>query len=298
MRGARRAATVLVSCLLLAAESAARQLLLVKTHRPTPAMLARWCRHFSRPGRAERYGFTVVIMFYSSAGDRGLGDGVVTIPAEWCMRFEVVGKQNLTALWGAEQALDLTSRPWVWCSAPELSYFALHQAAFPCDSMWVFDQDVGWAGNVFDLLGQLGDDREEDLLCSDVDHGRVGKKHWWQLHNDKWMWHKTHTSWTGWDDSPGAPRVRCSIMVVRYSTRLLHTLVNDYLNRAIYAHGEFFAATVCGLLSKNCSVGDFVSDTAPLGKPYSCCAEPVATRAEWMTARARYPGTLMHPVKF
>ena len=278
-------------------ESATRQLLLIKTHRPTNAMLARWCSHFSRPEDAAKHGFTVAIMFYSSSGDRGLGDGVVSIPSDWCMSFEVVRKQNLTALWGEEQALALTSQPWVWCSAPDLSYFALHQASFPYDHMWVFDQDVAWSGNVFDLLGQLGDGRDEDLLCSDMDHGRVGKKHWWQLHNDNWMWYKTHTNWSGWDDSPGAPRVRCYIMVVRYSRRLLHSLVDDYLNNAIYAHGEFFAATVCGLMMENCTVGDFVSETAPLGEPFNCCNNPINTAAEWLTARAAYPATLMHPVK-
>lgn len=260
-------------------------------------MLTRWCRNFAQPERAASYGFTVAIMFFSSSGDRGLGDGVVTIPSDWCMDFEVVRKQNLTSLWGEEQALQLTSQPWLWCSAPDLSYFALHQHAFPYDSMWVFDQDVGWTGNVFELLGMLGEGRREDLLCSQVDHGRVGKKHWWQLHNDRWMWYKTHSNWSGWDDSPGAARVRCYIMVVRYSARLLHHLVDTYLNNAIYAHGEFFAPTVCSLKMENCTVGDFVSESAPLGKPFSCCNDPVSTADEWLRARASYPRALMHPIK-
>jgi len=260
-------------------------------------MLARWCTHFARPEEAAREGFTVVIMFYSSGGDRGLGDGVVTIPSDWCLPFEVVRKQNLTGLWGEEQALALTSQPWVWCSAPDLTYFALHQASFAYDAMWVFDQDVAWTGNVFRLLNRLGSGREEDLLCSGVDHGRVGKKHWWNLHNDKWMWHKTHTNWAGWDDSPGAPRIRCYIMVVRYSARLLHRLVDDYLNKGIYAHGEFFASTVCGLIMDDCTVGDYASPLAPLGEPFDCCKNSINTAAEWLSARALYPDALMHPIK-
>jgi hypothetical protein len=278
-------------------DAVARQLLLIKTHKPTEVMLARWCRHFSQPEEAWRHGFTVAVMFYSSGGDTGLGDGVVTIPSDWCMPFEVVRKHNLTALWGEEQALALTSQPWVWSSTPDLSYFALHRAAFPYDSMWVLEQDVAWSGNIFKLLGQLGSGREEDLLCADVNYGRVGKKHWWQLHNDKWMWYKTHTHWSGWDDSPGAPRIRCSIMAVRYSTRLLRRLVDDYLNKAIYAHGEFFASTVCGLMLDNCTVGDYVADGAPLGRPFSCCFDTITGSKEWIQARARFPGTLMHPVK-
>jgi hypothetical protein len=278
--------------------SAARQLLLIKTHRPTTAMLARWCRHFSPPEKAARHNFTVAIMFFSSSGDRGLGDGVVTIPSNWCMPFEVVRKENLTARWGEEQAHAFTSQPWVWCSTPEMAYFALHQSSFPYDAMWVFDQDVAWTGNVFDHLAKLGDGRHEDLLCSDVDfHARVGKKHWWQLHNDNWKWHKTHTNWSGWDDAPGAPRIRCYIMAVRYSTPLLHRLIDDYLDKGIYAHGEFFAPTVCGLKMQNCTVGDFVSAMAPLGEPYNCCFNPINTATEWLTARALYPAALMHPVK-
>jgi hypothetical protein len=291
----RALATALLLC--SGGGSSGQQLLLIKTHRPTPAMLTRWCRHLSLPSVAASRGFTVAVMFYASGGDRGLGDGVVSMPSSWCMPYVVVGKQNLTALWGEGQARAFHESPWVWCSAPELSYFALRRGAFPFKAMWVFDQDVAWSGNVFDLLGRLGRGREEDLLCHDVDRGRVGKKHWWQLHNDNWMWYKTHSNWSGWDDSPGAPRIRCEIMVVRYSAPLLHRLVDEYLALGRYAHGELFAPTACGLLMDNCTVGDFAGPTAPLGKPFRCCDKPVDTAGEWLETRARYPAALVHPVK-
>lgn len=274
----------------------ARELLVIKTHWPTRSMLDRWCRHLG-PEAASAAGFTVIIMLYTSGGERGAGDGVLTIPSDWCLPYTVVRKANLTALWGKAQAALFTTQPWVWCSAPDLAFYALHQGAFPFSHMWVFDQDVAWSGDVFAALRQLGSGREEDLLCSGVDWGRVGKKHWWQLHNDNWMWYKTHSNWSGWDDSPGAPRVRCYIMVVRYSHALLHRLVHDYLDHGIYAHGEFFAPTVCGLMTPNCTVGDIRGAAAPIGQPFHCCDGAVKTEEEWRVAAAAYPNTLMHPVK-
>lgn len=286
-------------CCHAAPVSQPRQLLLIKTHNPTPAMLERWCTHFANPGPAANHGFEVAIMFYSSSGERGLGDDVVTIPSPWCMPFLVVRKRNLTALWGEAQAEALTSQPWVWCSAPDLAYFALRQDSFPYEHMWVFDQDVAWTGSVFSLLGSLARGRDgSNLLCFDVSWGRVGKKHWWQLHNDNWMWWKTHSDWAGWDDSPGAPRVRCQIMVVRYSTPLLRHLTGEYLAKGRYAHGEWFAASVCGLSMPGCRVSNFADDTTAIGDPFNCCAKPVTTALEWMATRARFRGgAFIHPVK-
>jgi hypothetical protein len=281
----------------LGATVGARQLLLIKTHNPTPAMLTRWCQHLSNSELAASYNFSVAIMFYSSMGDRGLGDGVISMPSPWCMPYTIVRKQNITEMWGEAQADEFISNSWVWCSAPDLTYFALHSTDFPYDSMWVFDQDVAWTGNVFELLTNLGRDRSEDLLCFDVNYGRVGKKYWWQLHNDKWMWHKTHSNWSGWDDSPGAPRIRCYIMVVRYSASLLHRLVDDYLSKGRYAHGEFFASTACGLQMEGCTVGDFASQTSLLGKPFSCCDPAVESVSDWLMLRSKYPSALFHRVK-
>ena len=275
----------------------ARQLLLIKTHDPTPAMLARWCQHLSNAEVAASYNFSAAIMFYSSTGNRGLGDGVVPIPSPWCMPYTVVRKENITALWGEQQAEEFISNSWVWGSAPDLTYFALRRASFPYDAMWVFDQDVAWTGNVFELLTNLGGGQSEDLLCFDVQHRLVGKEHWWQLHTDKWMWHKTHSNWAGWDDSPGAPRISCDIMVVRYSSSLLHRLVDDYLSKGRYAHGEFFASTACGLQMEDCTVGTFATDTSLLGKPFSCCGPPVESVADWLLLRALYPSALFHRVK-
>ena len=275
---------------LVTANATSHQLLLIKAHDPTPAMLARWCHHLSNSDKATSFGFKVAVLFMCKVP----GTECPPVPSPWCMPYERGHRPTAVALRGEEAAKRIDANPWMWSSAPELAFVDLHRGDYVFDMVWVLHQDVAWTGNVFELLNTLGRGRSEDVLCHELMHGHEGTKHgWWYTHSTSLRSGRRNSS--AWDDSAGARRIRCNDMVVRYSAPFLQHLLDGYLADRRAADGEFFAFTVCGLHLENCTLGDFASSLN--SRPFACCDQPVESVADWLLLRALHPSAMFRRIR-
>jgi len=250
--------------------------LLIKVHKPTSAMLHRFC-HLNDERVASDFLADLHVQHYMPAD-------IVEMPFRWCLPYSILHKDNLTTLWGNESSI-MHAKRWELSGISELSFFAINflANASTLDFLWVIEQDVAWQGNLFDILATFAT-WTEDLLCLRPDVGRVG---------DSWVHSLTHSGWA--NNTPGAPRPRCQVFVVRYSRRLLLTLVNEYLAKGHYAQVEWFAPTVCTLHMSNCTVRDYSTEQV-FGRPFGCCETPY-NETMWNYSLS-HDASLFHPVKF
>lgn len=274
---------------------AQRTLVLFKAHAATPTMLARLCSlGAARSNSSSASSHTYHVAFLASGGD------VTVCSALFPVHASVINQaEALETAWGAATARAVGPQVLALGSLAELTWFqhVRNRTGFHFDYLWALEQDVAWTGNVFDALAELSGRGTEDLLCREVVHGWVGRRHWYSLHNDNWMWSNLHSGWA--DDSPGAPRVHCGVFAVRYSRRLLELLADEFLSRGRWAHSEWFAPSVCEWHLPGCALGDLLGRRG-IGKPFGCCDPPITDAAGWDAVQREAgpdPPRLFHRVK-
>ena len=140
--------------------------LLIKVHKPTSAMLHRFC-HLNDERVASDFLADLHVQHYMPAD-------IVEMPFRWCLPYSILHKDNLTTLWGNESSI-MHAKRWELSGISELSFFAINflANASTLDFLWVIEQDVAWQGNLFDILATFAT-WTEDLLCLRPDVGRVG----------------------------------------------------------------------------------------------------------------------------
>ena len=187
----------------------------------------------------------------------------------------------------------------------EIAWFARQGAKLAFDHVWVIEQDVAWQGNLFDSFATFADWRQ-DLLC-------------YRHYNDTFASHQVRErlriskriyelhSATGWVRKI-PDRHKCMIFMVRYSWRMLDTLQRDFMALGHWAHGEWFAATVCrfqlgGFATAEsrdspCTLGDYANQTQ-LYKPRSFSHKTASrlTKANFQYALDK-PPQWIHAVKW
>ena len=175
--------------------------------------------------------------------------------ADWCpgAPLDVVSMtpEDLEAVFGATLGRTLFWNQYLLAHVPELYFHATQRAKRSYTRLWVFEQDVGWTGNLFDYLASLAA-WPEDFLCEN--HKQV-------IHS--WRWRHAHSGWAEPDVSSASAtdrnksRImhRCGVWAVRYSRRLLDALLDEHLFNGHWAHCEFHAASLC-MTSKTAFPGD------------------------------------------
>jgi len=232
---------------LSAVRARARTLFLYKTHSPTEAQLARLCA-LARRARAAAFPTSVVLLDFS----RPNGTTLLPPTSSWCdspVNVERVTTGELRRAFGVSSAEMLLAHSYQLSIVPELAFHARHGATRDYEFVWVFEQDVGWVGDLFDFFPSYAVDKE-DFLCDKVVRREVPPDAWatrgtgpaWKPpKNWNFPWWDAHSGWA----SELPQRVLCGAYVVRYSRRLLDTLTQRYAVSGAWAHCEFFPATVC-----------------------------------------------------
>ena len=199
-------------------------LLLIKVHRPTSAMVQRIC-HIEEERRAASDSFRLYVHVQYYIPDE---DDEVMAYRSWCqgsMSVSILSKENLTMLFGLPNGLLYHSKRYGLTMTHELAFHALHRKILEWKYykyVWVLEQDVAWQGNVFNALA-LFDSRDEDLLCfkprqvRSTDEGGA----WWDLHDGAMedfpaslRWIERSFTRNPWNR---VRRLKCNKFVVRYS---------------------------------------------------------------------------------
>lgn len=244
-------------------------LLIFRTHKPTDSMLRRYCLLESTPD--------VKIVFLS---------GFSTVPNHTCvdggrhLSFYSFTHHDLVQF-KASFIEEVKNSIWAYASAPDFIY--LHSLKTPFDFAWVFEQDVGWQGN----------------LLSFVEHYRL-----WPVdfiaskfavrHSYEWMMAE---KFIGDAFVPNAPRPMCDAFVMRYSKRFADTIARDYLKKGFIADVEWFTSSVCTSLTEyNCTQLDMLRTTPYiLGHPYYADFQP--PMSTWSVDEHASPMQIYHPIK-
>ena len=226
----------LLLALLLAVCGCSRTAVLIKTHKPTTAMLARFCHLASEQQRAtgeHAHQVEVLVQYY-------LPDNAsLALPYRaWCggkLRVFPIQLSNLTDAFGvdlgARAAHGVSHR---LSSLQELAFHALHRSVVHYDTLWVLEQDVAWQGRLFDSLAAF-DWMPEEYLCHNV-HETVNS-----TANSNLDFYNVHSGWA----NPLKNHTKCFMFVARYSRSFLDQLVDQFLHKGDWAQGEWFASTVC-----------------------------------------------------
>jgi hypothetical protein len=208
-----------------AAVTMGENLLLIKVHRPTFAMLQRIC-HIEKERQSASDSFKFHVQYY-------IPDEAHKVMAyhSWCrpglaqiLSVSILSKDNLTSLFGLSNGLLYHSKRYGLTMNHELAFHALNRrsSAYTYDYLWVIEQDVAWQGNVFNALA-LFNSRDEDLLCfrprqvHSSDEGGA----WWDLHDGAMedfpaalRWIERSVTLNPWNR---VRRLKCNKFVVRYS---------------------------------------------------------------------------------
>ena len=109
------------------------------------------------------------------------------------------------------------------------------------DHLWVFEQDVGWQGNLFDALSTFATWRH-DLL---VENMFVPPNSAFEQR------HQSHA----WARESLKEHLKAWVFCVRYSRRLLTTLAFDFAMKDKVGYCEWWAPTICRYQSLLTSLG-------------------------------------------
>ena len=304
-------------------------LLLIKVHRPTTAMLQRICHlEMERTLASESFRFHVQYYIPDEAHE-------VMAYDSWCpglIPISTLSKDNFTMLFGQSNGLLYHRKRYGLTMNHELAFHALYRPRrhdrmpgiapleFTYQFLWVLEQDVAWQGNIYDALAQF-DTRDEDLLCFKPRQVHVQDEGgaWWDLHDGavedfpatlRWMERSfTRNPWNM------VRRLKCNKFVVRYSRRIMDGLIDSYLSRGHWAYDEVFASTLCseGLIDfehmncsfckrsflNQCKVGDYSRDHPELFSDsyFSWTVDPPFDGAHWNYS-IHNKVQFYHPMKF
>jgi hypothetical protein len=264
-------ALVALLALLQAVAADAGTLLLFKAHSPTEAMLARFCLA-AKQSRKAAFPTDFVLLDYSQPN----GTSLLPDPASgWCdeppetVRITTADLEELFGKFWRTYYRE----GYKLASLPELAFHAKFGAQRKYTAMWVFEQDVGWTGNLFDFFPAYAT-TYADFMCDKVVR--------WETPAADWAARGTpglpawkpprHWNFPWWDFHSGMmaetpKRTVCGVYVARYSLRLLDHLLRRYLYAGGWAHCEMFASSVCDLQMDlpaswkgNCKVANLRND--------------------------------------
>ena len=277
----------IVACL-VAASVATNVLVLIKAHKPTPAMIKRFCKQI--PDSNMRF-----VLLLQNANDtlRGVDYS--------CVRENVflLTPPTYEAAWRGCRALETYDATDVrLCMLPEFTYYkeVVVPSGMQFKHMFVFEQDVAWKGDLRSILFAF-DSWNEDFLC--LDPVFVKENYWDSWESNAW-WrtapggHTTHKTETWLNDMH--VRYKCWAFAVRYSQRLMERVATSFLGACLWGQVEWYIPTICTILMTDCKVRNMREAPVVLGCPFDIGYECLNERAA--SSFASLPeGKLYHPIK-
>ena len=225
--------------------------LLIKFHKPTVAMKARFC-HLLEEATATSFSFEWHLLYYAPDAPHD-----VLSFESWCRQPYLLHADSLTAFFGKNIGEELHKKQKK--GIHEFAFHAMHRSSLSYDMLWVLEQDVAWQGNLFDLFATFAT-WNEDVLCDFGGRGVNPLETRADVHDSNW------SAWSSWAEAAKRrTATKCLKFVVRYSRRLLDVMI-DFLKMGHWAQDEWFATTVCAgqagnesstFLQKSCTIADY-----------------------------------------